>query len=180
MSTLMNVMNVLSVWAIPGIIFFVLVYAAFRGVPVFDSFVEGGKEGFATAVNLIPYLVAMLVALGIFRESGAFDLLVRLIGPVTSWLGIPTDVLPLAIMRPISGSGALAMTTEIMQRFGPDSLQGLIASTMQGSTDTTFYILTVYFGSVGIRKVRYSLTVGLLSDLAGFLAAVIICKLVFG
>lgn len=180
MDTVMNIMNVLSVWAIPGIIFFVVIYAAIRGVQVFDCFVAGGKEGFATAVRLIPYLVAMLVALGIFRESGAFDFLVRIISPVTRFLRIPTDVVPLAIMRPISGSGALAMTTELMQRFGPDSLPGLIASTMQGSTDTTFYILTVYFGAVGVRKGRYSLTVGLLADLTGFLAAVIICNIVFG
>lgn len=177
---MMEVVNIISKWAIPSLIFIVVVYAAIKKIDVFDTFVEGGKEGFTTAINLIPFLVAMLVALGIFRESGAFDLFVRLISPVTRLLDIPADVLPLAIMRPISGSGSLAMTTEIMQRFGADSLFGLIASTMQGSTDTTFYILTVYFGSVGIRRVKYSLSVGLLADLAGFLAAVFICKALFG
>ncbi|MTI94825.1 MAG: spore maturation protein [Firmicutes bacterium] len=175
----MAILNAVSQWAIPVFIFIVLVFAAWRRINVFDTFVEGGKEGFTIAVQLIPILVAMLVALAIFRESGAFDLLVGIIRPATETVGIPSDVLPLAIMRPISGSGALGMTAELMQRFGPDSLQGLIASTMQGSTDTTFYILTVYFGSVGIRRARYALTVGLLSDLAGFITAVIICKLMF-
>jgi len=177
---MMDLFGAISAWAIPVLVTLVLVYATVKKIPIFDTFVEGGKEGFNIAISLIPYLVAMLVALGVFRESGAFDLLVQLISPVTNLLSIPGDVLPLAIMRPISGNGALAITAEIMQRFGPDSIQGLIASTMQGSTDTTFYIITVYFGSVGIRKVRYSLTVGLLSDLTGFLAAVFICKLVFG
>ena len=125
-------------------------------------------------------MVAMLVGLGIFRESGAFDLFISLIKPITNLLGVPGEVLPLAIMRPISGSGALAMVAETMQRYGPDSLIGLIACTMQGSTDTTFYILTVYFGSVGVRRIGYSLKVGLLADLAGFLASVLVCNLVFG
>lgn len=177
---MMELFGIVSAWAIPTFVTFVIIYASWKKVPIFDAFVEGGKEGFNIAVSLIPFLVAMLVALGIFRESGAFDLFVKLISPLTKLLHIPVEVVPLAIMRPISGSGALAMTTEILQRFGPDSMQGLIASTMQGSTDTTFYILTVYFGSVGIRKVRYSMTVGLLSDLCGFLAAVFVCKLVFG
>lgn len=174
------VLSVVSAWTIPLLVFLILIYAAWRRVPIFDAFIEGGKEGFSIAVGLIPYLVAMLVALGVFRESGAFALLVKLVSPVTRLLHIPNEVLPLAIMRPISGNGALAITAEIMQRFGPDSIQGLIASTMQGSTDTTFYVLTVYFGSVGIRKVRYSLIVGLLADLAGFLVSVLVCKLAFG
>lgn len=174
------VLSVVSSWTIPLLVFLILIYAAWRRVPIFDAFIEGGKEGFSIAVGLIPYLVAMLVALGVFRESGAFALLVKLVSPVTRLLHIPNEVLPLAIMRPISGNGALAITAEIMQRFGPDSIQGLIASTMQGSTDTTFYVLTVYFSSVGIRKVRYSLIVGLLADLAGFLVSVLVCKLAFG
>lgn len=174
------VFSTVSAWAIPVLISAVIIYAAVKKIPIFDTFVEGGKEGFAIAVSLIPYMVGMLVAMGVFRESGAFDLFVSLISPITDLLGIPGEVVPLAIMRPISGNGALAITADIMQRFGPDSVIGLIAATMQGSTDTTFYILTVYFGTVGIKKVRYSMTVGLLADLVGFLAAVIICQLVFG
>lgn len=172
--------NLVSAWAIPVLVTVVLIYAAWKKIPIFDTFVEGGKEGFGIAVSLIPYLVAMLVALGIFRESGAFDLFVRLVKPLTKLLGIPGEVLPLAIMRPISGNGALAIAAEIMQRHGPDSLLGLIASTMQGCTETTFYVLTVYFGSVGIRKIRYSMTVGLLADVVGFVVSVLVCRLFFG
>jgi len=174
------VFGIISAWAIPVLVTTVLIYASWKKIPIFDTFVEGGKEGFNIAISLLPYMVGMLVALGIFRESGAFDLFVKLISPITNILGIPGELVPLAIMRPISGNGALAISAEIMQRFGPDSLLGLIASTMQGSTDTTFYILTVYFGSIGIKKIRYSMTVGLLSDIVGFLAAVIVCTLVFG
>ncbi len=177
---MIDVFSAVSAWAIPVLVSGVIIYAAVKKIPVFDTFVEGGKEGFAIAVSLIPYMVGMLVALGVFRESGAFDLFVSSISPVTDLFGIPGEVVPLAIMRPISGNGALAISAEIMQRFGPDSLIGLIASTMQGSTDTTFYILTVYFGAVGIKKIRYSMTVGLLADIAGFVAAMLICKLVFG
>lgn len=175
-----GLMNTVSAWAIPVLVVVVIVYAACKRIPVFETFVEGGKEGFAIAVSLIPYMVAMLVGLGIFRESGAFNLFVQLLKPLTRLLGIPGEVLPLALMRPISGSGALALAAETMQRYGPDSLLGLIACTMQGSTDTTFYILTVYFGSVGVRNVRYSLKVGLLADLAGFLMSVLVCNLLFG
>lgn len=175
-----DLLDIVSAGAIPVLVVIIVAYGAWKKIPVFETFVEGGKEGFATAVSLIPYMVAMLVGLGIFRESGAFDLFVKILKPFTSLLGIPSEVLPLALMRPISGSGALAMVAETMQRHGPDSLISLIACTMQGSTDTTFYILTVYFGSVGVRNVRYSLKVGLLADLAGFLMAVLVCKLVFG
>lgn len=173
----MGFISILSSWAIPLMVLIVVFYAFVRGVDVFDTFVEGAKEGFGTAVKLIPFLVAMLVAIGIFRESGAFEIFTGIVSPITSLVGIPSEILPLALMRPISGSGALAMTTEIMQNYGPDSFLGLIASTLQGSTDTTFYILTVYFGSVGIKKIRYSMSVGLIADIAGFLAAVIVCKI---
>ena len=177
---MIEIMNTVSAWAIPVLVVVVVAYAAWKRVPVFETFVEGGKEGFAIAVDLIPYMVAILVGLGIFRESGAFDLLAKLLNPLTRLLGLPGEVLPLAIMRPISGNGALAIAAETMQRYGPDSLLGLIACTMQGSTDTTFYILTVYFGSVGVRNVRYSLKTGLLADITGFLVSVYVCKLVFG
>jgi len=173
------VFGIISAWAIPVLVTTVLIYASWKKIPIFDTFVEGGKEGFNIAISLLPYMVGMLVALGIFRESGAFDLFVKLISPITNILGIPGELVPLAIMRPISGNGALAISAEIMQRFGPDSLLGLIASTMQGSTDTTFYILTVYFGAVGIRKMGDALKVGLLADLAGIILAIVIVALVW-
>ncbi|SHJ64828.1 spore maturation protein B [Anaerobranca californiensis DSM 14826] len=172
----MGIINIVSQWTLPVMVLLVVVYAFIKGVDVFDTFVEGAKEGFQTAVKLIPYLVGMLVAIGIFRESGAFGILTRIIAPITNLLKIPSEILPLALMRPISGSGALAMATEIMEHYGPDSYLGMIASTLQGSTDTTLYILTVYFGSVGIKKIRYSMTVGLLADMAGFLASILVCR----
>mgnify|MGYP000880174478 FL=1 len=168
-----------AAWVIPVFIFITLVYAVIKKVDVFDSFVEGAKEGFTTSISLIPYLVAMLTAIGLLRASGALDLLTKILLPVLTTFNIPGEIIPLAIMRPLSGSGALGITAEILNSFGPDSFIGRLASTMQGSTDTTFFILTVYFGSVGIRRTRHALAVGLLADLAAFIASVIICSLVF-
>ncbi|RQD76584.1 MAG: spore maturation protein [Candidatus Syntrophonatronum acetioxidans] len=172
--------NVISVWTIPAIILVTLSYAHWKGVKVFDVFTEGAKEGFETAVKLIPFMVAMLAAIGLFRRSGALEILINLLSPLFNYLGIPTDILPLAVMRPISGSSALAITTELLKTHGPDSMIGRIASTMMGSTETTLYTLTLYFGTVGIKKIRHSLTVGLIADLSGLLAAIIICNKVFG
>ncbi len=172
--------NLLSVWVVPFLIFSALVFAYLRGVKVFDTFVEGAKEGFDMSVRLIPFLVGMMVAIGLFRESGAMDLAEIILAPFLSVLGIPVEVLPLAIMRPVSGSSALAITTEMMNTHGPDSLLGRMAATMQGSTDTTIFVLTVYFGAVGIRKTRHALAVGLTADLVGIIAAVFICNMVFG
>lgn len=172
--------NTLAAWVIPAFLFIILVHAMVKRVDVFDTFVEGAKEGFTTSVKLIPYLVAMLVAIGLLRASGALDMLTGLLTPLLTRFNIPGDVVPLAIMRPLSGSGALGITTEILNTHGPDSFVGRVASTMQGSTDTTFFILTVYFGSIGIRRTRHALAVGLCADLAGFIAAIMVCNLVFG
>ncbi|MBS4007960.1 MAG: spore maturation protein [Clostridium sp.] len=169
-----------AAWIIPSFIFVILVYAMLRKVDVFDTFVEGAEEGFATSVKLIPFLVAMLVAIGLLRSSGALDLFITLLTPLLVSFNIPDEVVPLAIMRPLSGSGALAITTEILTNSGPDSFVGRVASTMQGSTDTTLFILTLYFGSVGIRRTRHVLPVGLLADLTGFIAAITVCRIVFG
>lgn len=151
-----------------------------KKVDVFDTFVEGAEEGFSTSIKLIPFLVAMLVAIGLLRSSGALDLFIGLLTPLLASLNIPDEVVPLAIMRPLSGSGSLAITTEILTNSGPDSFVGRVASTMQGSTDTTLFILTLYFGSVGIRRTRHVLPVGLLADLAGLVAAITVCRIVFG
>lgn len=172
--------SAVSAWAIPVLLVFIPLYSAYRKVPVYESFVEGAKDGFQTAVSIIPSLVGMMVAISVFRMSGAMDLLVGAIKPVLDWAGIPGEVLPLAILRPITGAGSLAFTTDLMKHFGPDSLIGRIASTVQGSTDTTLYVITVYFGAVGIRKAGYALKVGLISDAVGFIASVAICYLVFG
>jgi spore maturation protein B len=172
--------GILSAWAIPVIVVFIPLYAAYRKVPVYESFVDGAKDGFDTAVKIIPHLVGMMVAITVFRASGAMDLITGAIRPLLDRVGVPGEVLPLAFLRPITGTGSLAFTTDLIKHFGPDSMIGRIASTIQGSTDTTLYVLTVYFGAVGIRKAGYALKVGLISDAVGFIAAVVICYFAFG
>jgi spore maturation protein B len=178
-SPLYSVVTTISVWAIPVIIVFIPLYAFFKRVPVYESFVDGAKEGFDTAITIIPHLVGMMVAISIFRASGAMDLFIGFVRPVFDYIGIPSEVVPLAILRPITGAGSLAFTTDLMKEFGPDSMIGRIASTVQGSTDTTLYVLTVYFGAIGIKKARYALKVGLIADFVGFVAAIVICYMVF-
>jgi spore maturation protein B len=176
---LYNIISLLSAWAIPVLIVFIPLYASYRKVPVYESFVEGAKDGFDTAIKIIPHLVGMMVAISVFRASGAMDMLIGWMRPAFDRLGVPTEVLPLAFLRPITGAGSLAFTTDLIGQFGPDSMIGRIASTVQGSTDTTLYVITVYFGAIGIRKAGYALKVGLISDLVGFVASIIICFLVF-
>ncbi|WP_257347782.1 spore maturation protein [Pseudalkalibacillus decolorationis] len=175
----MGIVTIISIWILPCLIGFVLVYATFKRVQTYEEFVEGGKEGFSIAISIIPYLVGMLVAISVFRASGAMDFLIQIIKPFLSAVGVPSEVVPLALIRPISGTGALAMTSDLIATHGPDSFIGRLASTMQGSTDTTLYILTVYFGAVGIRKMGDALKVGLLADLVGIISAVIVVILVF-
>lgn len=169
----------LSVVIIPFVVLLVLASGIFRRVKVYEAFVEGAKEGFNVAVRIIPYLVAMLVAIAMFRASGAMDILSLIVKPVTDFIGMPSEVLPMALMRPLSGSGSLGVMSELMKVHGPDSLIGIIASTMFGSTETTFYVIAVYFGAVNIRRTRYAVPAGLAADLAGLLAAVFICKMIF-
>ncbi|WP_425262759.1 spore maturation protein [Paenibacillus thermotolerans] len=172
-------MNTISAWAIPVLIVFIPLYAAYKKVPVYESFTEGAKDGFETAIRIIPHLVGMMTAISIFRASGAMDMLINLVKPLVVPLGIPPEVLPLGILRPITGAGSLAYATDLIKQYGPDSFIARIAATVQGSTDTTLYVITVYFGAVGIRKAGYALRVGLFSDAVGFLAAVAVCYLAF-
>ena len=160
-----------SAWIMPGLILGMLTVGFVRGVKVYEVFVKGAKEGFDLAVMIIPYLVAILTAVGMLRASGGLDTLVGWVSPLTEAMGMPGEVLPLAILRPLSGSGAFGITTEILQTHGPDSLIGNIASTMNGSTETTFYVLAVYFGSVGVHKIRHAVPAGLAADITGALAA---------
>ncbi|AJY77210.1 spore maturation protein [Paenibacillus beijingensis] len=175
-----ELITTLSAWMIPAIIVFIPLYAAFRKVPVYETFTEGAKEGFGTAIGIIPHLVGMMVAISMFRASGAMDAITAAIQPLLHFIGIPGEVLPLALLRPLTGAGSLAFTSDLIKTYGTDSMIGRIASTIQGSTDTTLYVLTVYFGAVGIRRTRYALKVGLFSDAVGFLAAVFICLYIFG
>ncbi|MDF1507671.1 spore maturation protein [Robertmurraya sp. DFI.2.37] len=176
----MGIVSVISLWFIPVLIAFILMYGTFKRVPTYESFVEGGKEGVKIAVSIIPFLVGMLVAISVFRASGALDFLMGFIRPGLEALGIPADIAPLAIIRPISGTAALGMTSDIMATHGPDSFIGRLAATIQGSTDTTFYVLTVYFGAVGIKKMGDALKVGLLADFVGIIAAIVVVTVVFG
>ncbi|HZK43947.1 MAG TPA: spore maturation protein [Syntrophomonadaceae bacterium] len=176
---LLTLLNVVSSWAIPLLLLIIPVYGFIKKVPVYESFVEGAEEGFTTAVKIIPFLVGMMVAISVFRASGAMDYLIHFLAPITSRIGAPAEVLPLAMMRPLSGSGVLGLATELMRVYGPDSFIGRLASVMQGTTDTTFFVLTVYFGAVGVKKYKYSLATGLTADITGFLAAVYICNLLF-
>jgi spore maturation protein B len=168
-----------SMLAIPALFFFIVGYALLRRVKVYEEFIEGGKEGFGIFLKILPYLVAILVAIGMFRESGALDAIGRGLAPLTAKIGMPAEALPVALMRPLSGSGSLGLVSEIVQK-EPDSLTAKMASTMFGSADTTLYIVALYFGSVGLRKIRHALVVGLCVDLAGILAAVWVCRAVFG
>ncbi|OHC47027.1 MAG: hypothetical protein A3J25_01925, partial [Pseudomonadales bacterium RIFCSPLOWO2_02_FULL_63_210] len=166
-----------------GLILVFLLVGALRRVPVYESFIEGAKEGFEVAKNLLPYLVAMLCAIGVLRASGALDFGLDGVRAVVQWLGWDTrfiDALPTALMKPFSGSAARAMLIETMQSFGVDSFPALLAATVQGSTETTFYVLAVYFGAVGIQRARHAVACALLADLAGILAAIGVCYWFFG
>ncbi len=177
---MMGIVTTISTWLIPCFLLLVLGVAQWKKLPSYELFVEGGKEGVQLAFSLLPFLVGMLVAISILRSSGALDASIGLIAPILTAIGIPPDIVPLALVRPISGNAALGVTSELIATHGPDSFIGRLASTMQGSTDTTLYILTVYFGAVGIKKMRYAVKVGLLADLVGIIASIIIVTLIFG
>ena len=168
--------EMLSWWLLPTLLGGLLLHGWLHGVRVYEAVTEGAVEGVRIAIRIVPFLVAIFVAIGMFRASGAFDALVGVLEPALGLLGLPADVLPVAILRPLSGSGALAATTEILHQ-APNGFSAFLASTMQGSTETTFYVLAVYFGSVGIRRTRYALTAGLLADAAGVLSALLFCHL---
>ncbi|MCA1054693.1 spore maturation protein [Rossellomorea aquimaris] len=175
----MQLISTISLWLIPLMIGLILVYGTLKKVPTYEVFVEGGKEGVKIAISIIPFLIGMLVAITVFRESGALEFFVGLMRPALLAMGIPPEIVPLAIIRPISGTAALGMMSDIVASYGPDSFIGRLASTLQGSTDTTLYVLTVYFGAVGIRKMGDALKVGLLADLVGIAAAIFIVTIMF-
>ncbi|MCR4435002.1 MAG: spore maturation protein [Clostridiales bacterium] len=176
----MDMIKNASVYAIPVIFLLILCTGIYKGVKVFDVFVEGAKEGLATVIRILPSLVGLLVAIGVFRASGALDLIVFAAAPVASALGIPAEALPLAFLRPISGSASLALVSDILKAYGPDSFIGRVASTMMGSTETIFYTLTVYFGAVGIKNIRYTLIAALAADAVSVLVSSMACRYIFG
>ena len=169
-------------WIIPGLMLLLLGFGVARRVRIYEVFVEGARDGFQVALRIIPYLVAILVAVGMFRASGALEWIITPIGRVTEHIGMPAEALPMAILRPLSGSGAYGILASIINdpNIGPDSYTGYLVSTLQGSTETTFYVLAVYFGAVQIRRIRYALIPALSADLAGIIAAVAIVSLMYG
>lgn len=174
------IMKGFSNYAIPFLLLVIPILGFAKKVKVYEAFVEGAKDGFTVAIKIIPFLVAILVAIGMFRASGAMDYFVYLLSPITNLIGMPAETLPVALMRPLSGSGTLGIVTELMNEHGPDSFIGRLSSTMFGSTETTFYVLAVYFGAVGIKKSRHAVAAGLIGDVVGLLMAVFICRIVFG
>jgi spore maturation protein B len=175
-----DIFNTAAKYVIPlllmGIPFYALV---FKRVKVYEVFTEGAKDGFTIAIQIIPYLVSILVAIGMFRASGALDVLLQILAPILAPIGFPAENVLLALMRPLSGGGSFGILSELVKTHGPDSLISKMAATMYGSTETTFYVLAVYFGSVGIKKIRHALLAGLIADVVGIFSAVYISRLFF-
>lgn len=169
----------ISLWTIPVLLLVIPLYGYLRGVKVYEAFTEGAKEGFETAVRIIPFLVAILVAIGIFRASGAMDLVKSYIGPLTSAIGLPADFLPLAIMKSLSGGGSTGLMTDLIKSYGPDTWQAKLAAVINAASDTTFYVIAVYFGSVSIKKSRHAAAAGLIADFTSIVMAVIMVRWMF-
>ena len=172
--------DAVSTWAIPLLLAGIPAFALTRRVKVYPAFVEGAKEGFATAVRILPPLVAIFVALAMLRASGAMDALTRVLAPLTAAAGIPASVVPMILVRPLSGGGALGVVGDVLRAEGPDSYAGRLVSVMAGSTETTFYVLAVYMGAAGVTRYRQALAAGLLADATGMAAAVIAVTLLLG
>lgn len=166
-------------YLVPVLIAAILICGLVKKVNVFDTFIQGAKEGLQTAIGILPALVALMVAVTMFRASGALDILTHSLGPLTEQIGLPEEALPLALLRPISGSGSLAMLETILAQYGPDSLIGRIACVLQGSTETTFYTIAVYYGAIGIKNTRHTVFAALAGDFAGLVAASLAVRLFF-
>ena len=176
---LQSALGTISLYSIPLLLLGIPLYGHIKKVKVYEVFVEGAREGFFTAIRIIPYLVAMLAAIGIFRASGAMDVVVKVLSPITNLMGMPAEILPMGLMRSLSGGGAQGLMVELFNTHGPDSFVGRMASIAMGSTETTMYVLAVYFGVVKITKTRHALPVGLLVDLISLIAAVTITNIIF-
>lgn len=180
METVRTIIDLVSVFVLPTLIVGFPLYGLIKKVPVYEEFVEGAKEGFNVAVMIIPYLVAILFAIGMFRASGAMDFLIDGLRPVLGWIGVPPEVLPMMIIRPLTGSGSAAVVLDMIGQFGEDSLLVKMAATMFGSTETTFYVIAVYFGAVNVKKTRHAVPAGLIADVFAMFLAVYVVRLLFG
>lgn len=175
----MKIFSFLSLMAIPMLMTLILLHGWMKRINIYEAFIEGAGEGFKTAIAIMPYLVAIFIAIGLMRRSGALDTLTSLAHPLMTLMGIPSEVLPLAIMRPISGSGSLGVLRDLLLSYGPDSFIGRVASTMMGSAETIFYTMAVYFGAVGVKKGRHTVAAALLAHLASIIASVLVCTYFF-
>lgn len=173
-------MTFISNMIIPFMVLGIIVYGVYKKVDVYDDFLDGASESFGMIAKIFPCLLAMMLGINVFLKSGALNFFLNFLEPIFNIIKVPIQVLPMMVMRPISGTSSLAILNNLFADFGPDSLIGRLGSVIQGSTDTTFYVLTLYFGSVGIKKIKYSLWAGLFADLAGIVASVIVVKLFFG
>ena len=174
-----SVMNIISLWALPVIIILILTMGLVKKVPIYEVFTVGAKDGFKISVNIIPYLVAIIVAISMLRASGIIEMTGTALAPVLNYLHIPVDTIPIMIVRSLSGSAALGVFSDIAHSLGPDAYATKLAAIMLGSSETTFYVLAVYFGAVGITKFRYAILVGILADIIGIVAAVSVCHWLF-
>ena len=167
-------------YLIPIIVIIILIYGLYKKVDIFDTFLLGVKEGLKSSINLFPTIFAMIIAINLLTRSGFILDITKILTPLLNKISFPAELLSLAILRPISGSASLSMLSEILSIYGPDSFIGRLASVMQGSTDTTIYIISLYFASIGVKKIKYSLVVGLLSDLISIILSVVIVTIIFG
>jgi spore maturation protein B len=174
-----DTLNAISLWAIPVLLVVIPLVGMIRKIKVYDVFIEGAKEGFQVAVRIIPFLVGILVAIGMFRASGAMDMLTNALRPLLAATQFPPEIFPLVILRTLSGSGSLALATDIIKQFGPDSFIGRTAATIYGGSETTFYVLAVYFGAVGVKRTRHAIPSALIGDLVAAIVAVAICSWMF-
>lgn len=174
-----TVMNILSLWALPVIILLIFTMGLIKKVPLYEVFTDGAKEGFKVSVNIIPYLVAIIVAISMLRASGLIETAGAILAPLFSRFNVPVDVIPIMIVRSLSGSAALGIFSDIAHSLGPDNYATTLSAVMVGSSETTFYVLAVYFGAVGISKLRYALLVGLIADVIGIITAVTVCNFMF-
>lgn len=174
-----EIMQAISLWSIPVLLVGIPLVGMIRRIKVYDVFIEGAKDGFNVAVKIIPFLVGILVAIGMFRASGAMDMLTNALRPMMNAIGFPPEVFPLAVLRPLSGSGSLALTTDIIKRYGADSMFARIAATMYGSSETLFYVLAVYFGAIGVKRTRHAIPSAIIGDLVAAIVAVAVCEWMF-
>lgn len=179
MSNIKAVLDILSLWLLPAIILIILTWAIIKKVPVYEAFIEGAKDGVKVSVSIIPYIVAIIVAISMLRASGAIDLFAKLMSGALNIFKVPVDVLPLAIVRALSGSAALGIFSDIAKHHGTNAYATKLGAIMLGSSETTFYVLAVYFGAVGIKKYRFALITGLFADAVGIIASILIARLFF-